>query len=101
MVTTGFIRWFGDITMADVDVVDGTSASLGEMCRDLLPRGIGTPNGPAVTAHGYRYVLQVGGLAPSTATSTTHGRQPRALPKILPHGLFPIIQKRAGRRKLP
>ena len=63
MATTRFIRWFRDITMADVGLVGGKNASLGEMCRELIPRGISVPNGFAITAAGYRYVLQVGGLA--------------------------------------
>ena len=63
MATTRFIRWFRDITMADVGLVGGKNASLGEMCRELIPRGISVPNGFAVTAAGYRHVLQVGGLA--------------------------------------
>jgi pyruvate,water dikinase len=63
MAITRFIRWFRDITMADVGVAGGKNASLGEMCRELIPRGISVPNGFAITAEGYRHVLQVGGLA--------------------------------------
>lgn len=58
-----FIRWFGEIGMADVPLVGGKNASLGEMYRELTPHGIAIPNGFAVTADAYRYVLQVGGLA--------------------------------------
>ncbi len=68
MATTRFIRWFRDITMADVGVVGGKNASLGEMCRELIPRGINVPNGFAITAEGYRHVLQVGGLAEKIRT---------------------------------
>jgi pyruvate,water dikinase len=63
MATTRFIRWFRDITMADVGLVGGKNASLGEMYRELIPRGISVPNGFATTADGYRQVLHVGGLA--------------------------------------
>jgi pyruvate,water dikinase len=63
MATTRFIRWFRDITMADVGVVGGKNASLGEMYRELSPRGIPVPNGFAITAEGYRHVVHVGGLA--------------------------------------
>jgi pyruvate,water dikinase len=63
MTTTRFIRWFRDITIADVGVVGGKNASLGEMTRELVPQGIRIPNGFAVTAEGYRHVLEVGGLA--------------------------------------
>lgn len=63
MTTTRFIRWFRDITIADVGLVGGKNASLGEMFRELIPQGIRIPNGFAVTAAGYRHVLEVGGLA--------------------------------------
>ena len=68
MATTRFIRWFRDITMADVGLVGGKNASLGEMCRELIPRGLSVPNGFAITAEGYRHVLQVGGLAQTIQT---------------------------------
>jgi pyruvate,water dikinase len=63
MAITRFIRWFHDITIADVGVVGGKNASLGEMSRELIPQGIRIPNGFAVMADGYRHVLAVGGLA--------------------------------------
>jgi pyruvate, water dikinase len=68
MATARFIRWFRDLTIADVGVVGGKNASLGEMYRELIPRGIRVPNGFAVTAEGYRHVLQVGGLAQTIQT---------------------------------
>ena len=68
MATLRFIRWFRDITMADVGLVGGKNASLGEMCRELIPRGINVPNGFAITADGYRHVLRVGGLAETIQT---------------------------------
>jgi pyruvate,water dikinase len=63
MTASRFIRWFREINMADVALVGGKNASLGEMCRELVPRGIKVPDGFAVTAEGYRHVLRVGGLA--------------------------------------
>jgi pyruvate, water dikinase len=68
MTTAPFIRWFSEIGIADVPLVGGKNASLGEMYRELTPRGIKIPNGFAVTAEGYRYVLQVGGLAQTIRT---------------------------------
>ena len=68
MAGSHFIRWFHDITMADVGLVGGKNASLGEMCRELIPRGISVPNGFAITAEGYRHVLAVGGLAQTIQT---------------------------------
>ena len=52
-----FIRLFGEITAADVPLVGGKTASLGEMYRTLRPRGVLVPNGFAVTAEAYRHVL--------------------------------------------
>lgn len=63
MTTSPFIRWFCEIGITDVPLVDGKNASLGEMYRELTPRGIRIPNGFAVTAEGYWHVLQVGDLA--------------------------------------
>lgn len=54
---TGFIRPFQEITAGDVALVGGKTASLGEMYRALRPRGVSVPNGFAITADAYRYVL--------------------------------------------
>ncbi|HVA34277.1 MAG TPA: PEP/pyruvate-binding domain-containing protein, partial [Candidatus Baltobacteraceae bacterium] len=54
---THFIRPFRSISNADVSVVGGKNASLGEMYRNVVPLGILVPNGFAVTADAYRYVL--------------------------------------------
>ncbi len=62
MTAPRFIRWFAELGMADVPLVGGKNASLGEMYRELTPRGIRVPNGFAVTAEAYRHFLQVGGL---------------------------------------
>lgn len=55
---TNYIRWFNEITIDDVPLVGGKNASLGEMYRELSPQGILIPNGFAVTAEAYRYVLK-------------------------------------------
>jgi pyruvate, water dikinase len=52
-----YIRWFNDLTIDDIPLVGGKNASLGEMYRELIPQGINIPNGFAVTAEGYRYML--------------------------------------------
>jgi pyruvate,water dikinase len=62
MTTPRFIRWFPDIGIADVGLVGGKNASLGEMYRELTPKGIRVPNGFAVTAEAYRHFLGTGGL---------------------------------------
>jgi pyruvate,water dikinase len=56
-----FIRFFRDIQLGDVPLVGGKNASLGELYRELAPRGLLVPNGFAITAEGYRYVLQHAG----------------------------------------
>ncbi|HVL75329.1 MAG TPA: phosphoenolpyruvate synthase, partial [Noviherbaspirillum sp.] len=56
-----FIRWFADLGVADVAVAGGKNASLGEMVRALAPRGINVPNGFAITADAYRYLLDSAG----------------------------------------
>jgi pyruvate,water dikinase len=53
----GFIRHFEEIGIDDVPLVGGKNASLGEMYRELTPQGVNVPNGFAVTAQAYRYVL--------------------------------------------
>ena len=58
---TNYIRWFNELTIDDVPLVGGKNASLGEMYRELTPQGIQIPNGFAVTAKAYRYLLEQAG----------------------------------------
>ncbi|MDO9212290.1 MAG: phosphoenolpyruvate synthase [Methylococcales bacterium] len=53
-----YIRWFNELTIDDVPLVGGKNASLGEMYRELTTQGIQIPNGFAVTAEAYCYVLE-------------------------------------------
>jgi len=55
---SSFIKWFKELTIEDVDLVGGKNASLGEMYQNLTQEGVRVPNGFAVTAEAYRYVLQ-------------------------------------------
>ncbi len=55
---TNYIRWFNELSIEDVPLVGGKNASLGEMYQELTPQGIQIPNGFAVTAEAYRYVLE-------------------------------------------
>lgn len=57
-----FIRWFEQITLADLPLVGGKNASLGEMYRELGAQGVRIPNGFAVTAQAYWYVLDSAGV---------------------------------------
>jgi pyruvate,water dikinase len=52
-----FIRFFSEIGIEDVPQVGGKNAALGEMYRALSRGGIKVPNGFAITADAYRYVL--------------------------------------------
>lgn len=53
-----FILRFDEIGIEDVPLVGGKNASLGEMYRNLTPKGVNIPNGFAVTAYAYRYLLE-------------------------------------------
>ncbi|HEX2530658.1 MAG TPA: phosphoenolpyruvate synthase [Burkholderiaceae bacterium] len=55
---TNYIRWFSELGVDDVPLVGGKNASLGEMYRELTPQGVRVPNGFAVTAQAYRYLLE-------------------------------------------
>jgi pyruvate,water dikinase len=58
MNKTSYIRWFSEIGIGDVALVGGKNASLGEMYQNLTAEGVRVPNGFAVTAEAYRYVLE-------------------------------------------
>ncbi|MFH1481601.1 MAG: phosphoenolpyruvate synthase [Pseudomonadota bacterium] len=57
-----FILWFNEVGIEDVPLVGGKNASLGEMYRKLKDGGINVPNGFAITAYGYRYLLKYAGI---------------------------------------
>ena len=59
---TTFVLWFDQVGIADVNLVGGKNASLGEMIQQLVPKGINVPNGFAVTAQAFRYFIQQAGL---------------------------------------
>lgn len=52
-----YIKWFNEIGIEDVPEVGGKNASLGEMYQNLTSEGVRVPNGFAVTASAYRYIL--------------------------------------------
>lgn len=56
-MTTPHIRWFSETGAGDGALVGGKNASLGEMVRELGAQGVRVPNGFAVTAGAYRYLL--------------------------------------------
>ena len=55
-----YIRWFRDLSMADLPLVGGKNASLGEMVQQLTPLGVRIPEGFAITAPAYRAALDPG-----------------------------------------
>jgi len=59
-----YIRWFKEIKIEDVPLVGGKNASLGEMYRELTPQGVKLPNGFAVTAEAYWYLVNSGNILP-------------------------------------
>ncbi len=56
------ILWFDELGIKDVPLVGGKNASLGEMYRNLTKQGVRVPNGFAVTAQAYHYVLKEAGI---------------------------------------
>ncbi|MDY0227069.1 phosphoenolpyruvate synthase [Desulfomicrobium apsheronum] len=56
-----FVLWFDELGIEDVPLVGGKNASLGEMYRNLVPKGVPIPNGFAITAHAYRHLLKASG----------------------------------------
>lgn len=57
-----WIRWFDEIGIEDIPLVGGKNASLGEMYRELAPRGVRVPNGFAITARAYHDFLRQTGV---------------------------------------
>jgi len=57
-----FILWFDQLTIKDIPKVGGKNASLGEMYQKLVSQGINIPNGFAVTAQAYFYLLKKSGI---------------------------------------
>lgn len=57
-----FVLWFEEVGIADISLVGGKNASLGEMIRQLNAKGVNVPTGFATTASAYRYFIQGAGL---------------------------------------
>ncbi|MDW7773789.1 MAG: phosphoenolpyruvate synthase [Desulfobulbaceae bacterium] len=56
------ILWFDEIGIEDVPLVGGKNASLGEMHQKLTSKGVAVPNGYAITAYAYQYLLKEAGI---------------------------------------
>jgi pyruvate,water dikinase len=57
-----YIRFFKEISIADIPQVGGKNASLGEMYQYLAPKGVKLPNGFATTSQAYFYFLDQSGV---------------------------------------
>lgn len=86
-----WIRWFHELTIADVPQVGGKNASLGEMVRALAPKGIQIPNGFAITAQAYRAFLQYNELEEEIR---------RLLEGLDTHNVDELLQRTAEMRRL-
>lgn len=53
---------FGEVGIADIPLVGGKNASLGEMIQQLVPKGVNVPTGFATTAYAYRYFIETAGI---------------------------------------
>ncbi len=61
MTRLNYVRFFEEVGIDDVPLVGGKNASLGEMYRELSGEGVLVPNGFAITAEAYRYMLDAAG----------------------------------------
>jgi len=52
-----YVRFFEELGVDDVALVGGKNASLGEMYRELTRQDVRVPNGFAITAEAYRYLI--------------------------------------------
>lgn len=57
-----FVLWFDQIRLKDIPQVGGKNASLGEMRRELTKKKVSIPDGFAITAGAYRYLLESAGI---------------------------------------
>ncbi len=57
-----YVRFFEEFDIGDVPLVGGKTASLGEMYQKLSSEGVRVPNGFAITAEAYRYMLEEAGV---------------------------------------
>jgi pyruvate, water dikinase len=56
------VLWLDEVGIADIPLVGGKNASLGEMIQQLVPQGINVPIGFATTAYAYKYFLESAGI---------------------------------------
>lgn len=92
-----YVRWFSTLTVADVPIVGGKNASLGEMVRTLGADGIRVPDGFATTSEAYWSVLEANDLTAKiqeTLSRWKHGAitlqdAGRAIRSMIRHATLP------------
>ncbi|QIR40571.1 phosphoenolpyruvate synthase [Tolypothrix sp. PCC 7910] len=57
-----FVLPLGEVGIADIPLVGGKNASLGEMIQQLRRKGVKVPTGFATTAYAYKYFISAAGL---------------------------------------
>ncbi len=57
-----YVSFFEEFGIGDVQSVGGKNASLGELYQNLAGHGVRVPNGFAITADGYRHMLEEAGI---------------------------------------
>ena len=100
---SAWIRSFDGITNADVAIVGGKNASLGEMIGGLKSAGIAVPEGFAITAQAYREYLKHNNIEEAVATeiAALKGRRQsldetgRKVRKLIQDGEIPDALKEA------
>jgi pyruvate,water dikinase len=56
------VLWFEEVGIADIPLVGGKNASLGEMIQQLTSKGVSVPTGFATTAYAFRHFMERAGL---------------------------------------
>jgi hypothetical protein len=100
-----YVHWFKELSLADVPLVGGKNASLGELHRELTPLGVRVPNGFALTADAFRDALTgpgrgTGCTPPSTASTRATWRPspaPAAANRSTPPACRPRPRPRSSR----
>ncbi|HTZ39283.1 MAG TPA: phosphoenolpyruvate synthase [Syntrophales bacterium] len=62
MMNQRLVMWFDELQLKDIPEVGGKNASLGEMRQNLQKKGVNIPDGYAVTAYAYRYLIDSAGI---------------------------------------
>ena len=77
MTKPEYVRFFEEFGIEDVPLVGGKNASLGEMYQKLSDEGVRVPNGFAITAEAYRYMLETSRALESSARRARWARPDR------------------------